>query len=81
MHAYLGVVTYALLVVQALVGATAFFTPGLYGGVGKAKSLYKWHRMSGYLLLVVMFVTVGCKYQFLLLSDLRLVIWELGVRS
>lgn len=64
MHAYLGVVTYSLLVLQALVGATAFYTPSLFGGSAKAKSLYKYHRMSGYVLLVVMFVTVGCKYCF-----------------
>lgn len=56
---------------QALIGATAFFTPRLYGSVGNAKSLYKYHRMSGYLLLVLMFVTVG--------GELVLHYWEILV--
>ena len=43
---------------QAFVGITAFFTPGLYGGEANAKSLYKYHRVSGYLVLGLMLATV-----------------------
>merc|ERR1712070_154202 len=32
-HAILGLVTYILIALQAIVGITQYFTPGLYGGV------------------------------------------------
>lgn len=57
-HAILGLITYILVVLQALVGITAFFTPSLYGGVDKAKALYKYHRVSGYVILTLMLATV-----------------------
>lgn len=57
-HAILGLITYILIVLQALVGITAYFFPGLYGGEATAKSLYKYHRMGGYLTLVLMLATV-----------------------
>jgi hypothetical protein len=57
-HAILGLLTYILLGIQAMVGFTAYFVPKLYGSVDKAKSFYKWHRMSGYLVLVLMLATV-----------------------
>jgi len=57
-HAILGLITYILIIVQALVGFTQYFLPGLYGGVDNAKSVYKYHRMSGYVILVLMFATV-----------------------
>jgi hypothetical protein len=57
-HAILGLTTYILVVLQAVVGITQFFTPGLYGGVDNAKALYKYHRVGGYLTLLVMLATV-----------------------
>ncbi|KFY34658.1 hypothetical protein V494_06570 [Pseudogymnoascus sp. VKM F-4513 (FW-928)] len=57
-HGRLGLVTYILILLQALVGVTQFFVPGLYGGVEKAKRVYRWHRASGYVLLLLMLVTV-----------------------
>lgn len=57
-HAILGLITYILLLVQALVGFTQYFVPALYGGVDNAKSVYKYHRMSGYVILILMFATV-----------------------
>ncbi|KAI9863730.1 MAG: hypothetical protein M1824_006327 [Vezdaea acicularis] len=57
-HAYLGVITYAIFFIQATVGFMQFFTPGLLGGEAKAKKLYKYHRMSGYALLVFSLATV-----------------------
>jgi len=41
------------------VGFTQYFVPQLYGSVDKAKSLYKWHRASGYVVLVLMLATVA----------------------
>lgn len=57
-HGILGLTTYILLAIQAAVGVTSYFFPQVYGSVAKAKSLYKWHRLSGYLLLVLMLATV-----------------------
>ncbi|KAH7346728.1 eukaryotic cytochrome b561-domain-containing protein [Rhexocercosporidium sp. MPI-PUGE-AT-0058] len=62
-HAILGLSTYILLGIQALVGFSAYYVPQLYGSVDKAKSLYKWHRMSGYLVLVLMLATVAAATQ------------------
>ncbi|KFZ13770.1 hypothetical protein V502_06440 [Pseudogymnoascus sp. VKM F-4520 (FW-2644)] len=58
-HGRLGLATYILILLQALVGVTQFFVPGLYGGVEKAKSVYRWHRASGYALLLLMLITVS----------------------
>ena len=39
-------------------GITQFYTPSVYGGVDKAKSVYKYHRWSGYVLLGLGLATV-----------------------
>jgi len=57
-HAILGLITYILLFIQAFVGITQYFTPALYGGEDNAKALYKYHRVSGYVILVLMLATV-----------------------
>lgn len=57
-HAILGLLTYILILFQALVGGTAYFLPKLYGSEDKAKSLYKWHRLSGYAVLLLLLATV-----------------------
>lgn len=57
-HAILGLVTYILLFAQAVVGVTQYYIPGMYGGVENAKKLYKYHRVGGYVTLVVMLATV-----------------------
>lgn len=62
-HAILGLTTYILLLIQSVVGFTQYFTPKLYGSVDKAKSIYKWHRLSGYVILVMMLATVAAATQ------------------
>ncbi|KAF2154128.1 hypothetical protein K461DRAFT_292799 [Myriangium duriaei CBS 260.36] len=57
-HAILGLITYIIIAIQAFVGITQFFTPSLYGGVDNAKKLYKYHRVSGYLVLLLLLATV-----------------------
>ena len=47
-----------MVFLQAIVGVTQYFTPGLYGGEENAKALYKYHRVWGYVTLVVMLATV-----------------------
>ncbi|ESZ98800.1 hypothetical protein SBOR_0799 [Sclerotinia borealis F-4128] len=58
-HAILGLITYLLLFVQALVGFTQYYTPSLYGSVSTAKSIYKYHRLSGYLILLLILATIS----------------------
>ncbi len=57
-HGKLGLTTYTLLFIQALVGSTQYFLPKLYGGENRAKAIYKWHRLSGYVILTMMLATV-----------------------
>ena len=40
-------------------GITQYYTPSLYGSVDNAKAVYKYHRMSGYVLLILSFATVA----------------------
>ena len=62
-HAILGLTTYIVLAIQSLVGFTQYFTPKLYGSVETAKSIYKWHRMSGYVVLTLLLATVAAATQ------------------
>ncbi|KAI1344014.1 eukaryotic cytochrome b561-domain-containing protein [Xylariaceae sp. FL0016] len=57
-HGYLGVIASIWIVVQYVVGFTMFGVPKLYGGEANAKKMWKYHRMSGYVLLLVMMATV-----------------------
>lgn len=52
--------TLSVMVVQALFGALIAFpsTQRLFGGPNAAKSLWKWHRLSGYILVLLLSVTV-----------------------
>ncbi|GJN84954.1 hypothetical protein PLIIFM63780_008518 [Purpureocillium lilacinum] len=66
-HAYFGVTTSILLILQYFVGFTMWATPGLYGGEAKARTLWKWHRVFAYaiilpLLLVTVFFTTHTSY-------------------
>lgn len=62
-HAYLGVITTVLVLIQYAVGVTMFKAPRLYGGVDKAKAVWKYHRRSGYLVLLMMLATVASATQ------------------
>ena len=56
--------------------------PRLYGGVEKARSLYKWHRLSGYALLVLMLATVTAATQTDYNKDvLHIRIWAMLVSA
>ncbi|KAK0747535.1 eukaryotic cytochrome b561-domain-containing protein [Apiosordaria backusii] len=58
-HAYLGVTTLSLLLVQYLFGFTIYVTPKVWGGEEKAKQLWKWHRYVGYGVLILLLATAG----------------------
>ncbi len=57
-HAYLGVIASVWQIVQYLVGFTMYAVPQLYGGEVNAKKIWKYHRASGYGLLLLYAATV-----------------------
>ncbi|OKL60431.1 hypothetical protein UA08_03995 [Talaromyces atroroseus] len=58
-HGVLGLITYILIVLQALVGVAQFWVPTwVFGSVDNGKKIYKYHRVSGYTLLVLELATV-----------------------
>ncbi|KAL9006083.1 MAG: hypothetical protein Q9188_001156 [Gyalolechia gomerana] len=62
-HAILGLITYILFFLQAIVGIAQYYIPSVFGGVDNAKSVYKYHRMSGYVLLTLSFATIAAATQ------------------
>lgn len=81
-HAILGLITYIFLAIQSFVGFTQYFAPKLYGSVDKAKSLYKWHRISGYVILVLLLATVIAATQTdYSKTTLHLKIWAVIITS
>ncbi|KAI8142186.1 eukaryotic cytochrome b561-domain-containing protein [Fennellomyces sp. T-0311] len=56
-HSQFGLTVFIYLLLQVIFGLTIAYVPNLFGGVAKAKQLWKFHRMSGYLLLVLVWIT------------------------
>jgi hypothetical protein len=58
------------MLIQLLFGILAAYVPSLFGGVARAKSLYRYHRISGYFLFSLLWVTAlyGVKTPFLLVG-------------
>ncbi|KAG9303731.1 hypothetical protein G9A89_018628 [Geosiphon pyriformis] len=50
-HGISGAVTLSLMLIQVLAGAAIVNFPGLFGGVAQAKGFYKYHRISGYIII------------------------------
>ncbi|KAL1877068.1 hypothetical protein Daus18300_002678 [Diaporthe australafricana] len=57
-HGYLGVLTSVVLLVQYVFGFLMWGVPGVFGGIDNAKALWKYHRISGYLLFLLILATV-----------------------
>jgi len=58
-HAWFGLTAYVWLWLQGILGAASVWFRGrAFGGEAKAKKAWKWHRISGYLLLGWLMVTV-----------------------
>ncbi|KAK7203371.1 hypothetical protein BZA70DRAFT_283529 [Myxozyma melibiosi] len=58
-HAAVGLLTYVILLVNVIIGFTQYWMPGIYGSVTRAKSLYKYHRVLGYIGLFFSFLATG----------------------
>lgn len=58
-HGIMGSTVVVWMWVQALVGAaTVLFNGALVGGQNNGKALWKWHRLSGYILLPIILLTL-----------------------
>ncbi len=57
-HGYLGATAACVLLLQYFVGFTMWATPALYGGQARARSMWKYHRFSGYATLILLLATV-----------------------
>lgn len=57
-HGYLGVLTSVVLLVQYVFGFLMWGVPGVFGGIDNAKALWKYHRISGYILFLLILATV-----------------------
>ncbi|KAI0076653.1 hypothetical protein K474DRAFT_1622531, partial [Panus rudis PR-1116 ss-1] len=56
-HARLGLITYILIFLQVTVGMVQFYFPSLVGGEERAKAIYKYHRISGYVIFLFISMT------------------------
>lgn len=63
LHGYLGVATAAVLLVQYTFGFLMWGVPAVFGGIDKAKALWKYHRYSGYILLILVLATSASAVQ------------------
>lgn len=62
-HNVLGLTVYILFFVQAMIGIAQYYTPTLFGSAENAKAIYKYHRASGYIILVLSFAAVATSVQ------------------
>ncbi|KAH8725527.1 hypothetical protein GQ44DRAFT_707217 [Phaeosphaeriaceae sp. PMI808] len=58
-HARFGLLFYVLVYIQALVGFSQYYLPQLFGGVDKAKAVYKYHRGFGYVIATLGLATIS----------------------
>lgn len=81
-HSILGLITYILIIIQALWGAAQFFAPSVFGGEEKAKKVYKYHRWSGYVVFTLGLATVCAATQTTYnKSVLHIQLWAVIVAS
>ncbi|KAM3534339.1 hypothetical protein MY4038_002437 [Beauveria bassiana] len=59
LHGALGATLTAMLAGQHVVGLTMWAVPALYGGEARARSVWKLHRASGYVSLLLLLATFG----------------------
>lgn len=79
-HGYLGVITSFVLLVQYVFGFLMWGVPGVFGGIDNAKALWKYHRMSGYLLyLLVLATVISAVYTDFNVNVLNIQLWTVIV--
>ncbi|MCJ1310679.1 hypothetical protein MMC25_004345 [Agyrium rufum] len=80
-HAIFGLTTYILFVIQAIVGITQYYFPAVYGGIDNAKAIWKYHRASGYLILVMSLATICAATYTGFNAKLGIQLWSVVVAS
>ncbi|EED19862.1 seryl-tRNA synthetase [Talaromyces stipitatus ATCC 10500] len=82
-HGILGFITYILIIIQALVGIAQFWIPRwVFGSIEKGKNVYRYHRIFGYVLLVLEFAAVAAATQTTYnISVLNIALWAVLVTS
>jgi hypothetical protein len=80
-HGVMGLITYILVFLQALIGFSQFYVPNqVFGSVEKGKAIYKYHRMSGYFILVMALATICAATQTTFNADvLHIKLWAVIV--
>jgi hypothetical protein len=80
------------MLLQFSLGALIAYVPGLFGGATRAKRLYKYHRLSGYVLMVFLwtatlygvskpFVLPGSKFLWVYYASTALIFTGLLYRT
>ncbi|OAL35195.1 hypothetical protein AYO20_05449 [Fonsecaea nubica] len=82
-HGKMALVAYILIFLQWLIGAAAFYLPEtIFGTVDRAKSLYKYHRISGYVLAVYFLAVIAAATQtYYNQAFLHIKLWAVIVAS
>jgi cytochrome b-561 len=81
-HAYLGVIVLVLLLGQYFLGFTMWATPGIYGGVDKAKVLWRYHRIFGYVILaLVLTVAISATWTGFISNVYKIKTWYIAMLS
>jgi len=79
-HAILGLITYIGIIIQVLIGLAQFYTPSVFGSIERAKSIYKYHRIAGYVLQIVLLGTILAATQTTFnLNALKIKTWQVSV--
>jgi len=79
-HAILGLITYVGIIIQVIIGFTQFYTPNIFGSIEQAKSIYKYHRIAGYALQIVLLGTVLAATQTTFnLNELKIKPWHVAI--
>ncbi|KAK6525524.1 hypothetical protein TWF281_010586 [Arthrobotrys megalospora] len=81
-HAVLGLIVYVLIVAQTVVGFAQFYTPRVFGSVEKAKAIYKYHRIAGYTIQLLLIATLlAASRTTFALGPLNLKTWKVAIGS
>lgn len=80
-HNIIGLTVSIAFIIQALVGIAQFYIPALFGGINNAKAIYKYHRASGYVILVLAFAAVATATQTAYNKILGIQLWVVIVAS
>ncbi|RIA86559.1 eukaryotic cytochrome b561-domain-containing protein [Glomus cerebriforme] len=56
-HAKIGLMTFILYIIQTIGGLILIYFPSLFGGISKSKKYYKHHRLMGYIILFLIWLS------------------------